>query len=479
MASSSGSSGSKAAIALVLTPLAFLALVLGLVLAAASTAQASCGPGGAALSVDPSSVPEGPVAGYNHDQLVVAAALLLSIEKAGGTSQDQQLTVMAAMGESSLTNPNHGDQARNDTIGVLQIGPEHGSLAERMDVAWSARNFLSRLRAVEGYQSMEPTLAASAAQRNADPEHYRPFWEPAGVVLRALAGVTSGPSSGQPSGTAATGSRYNLGQVQPSAVTVANTVGPMFGIKTVGGYRPEAADHTAGLAIDFMINDIADGTRVGDALAAHLLANADQLSVKYVIWKQRIWSPDRSDEGWRAMPDRGSVTENHFDHVHLSLTGNGTESADPTCSSSGSIGEVSLSGWAAPATGPITSGFGHRPSPGGIGSTYHRGQDFGPGCDAAIWAANAGQVVRAGPGGGLGNVIEVDHGQGLLTRYGHMFSDGILVRIGDRVTAGQQIARVGNSGNSTGCHLHFEVLVNGEHVDPKAFLDRVGVTITN
>lgn len=58
-----------------------------------------------------------------------------------------------------------------------------------------------------------------------------------------------------------------------------------------------------------------------------------------------------------------------------------------------------------------------------------------------------------------------------------MFNDGLMVKVGDQVTAGQQIAKVGTTGNSTGCHLHFEVLMNGQQVDPEAFLAKVSVTI--
>ncbi|MGL5866083.1 MAG: M23 family metallopeptidase, partial [Dermatophilaceae bacterium] len=214
----------------------------------------------------------------------------------------------------------------------------------------------------------------------------------------------------------------------------------------------------------------------------HLQDNAADLGVKYVIWRQRIWSVERADEGWRPMADRGSVTENHFDHLHVSLTGSATGSgtaagAGPACTAGGVTGAVAGSGWAAPSDGPLTSDFGPRSSPGGIGSTYHRGIDLAPGCRAPIWSAKGGQVVRAGPAAGLGNVIEVDHGGGITTRYGHMYDDGLLARVGDQVSAGQQIAEIGNTGNSTGCHLHFEVLVNGQQVDPEAFLGQVGITI--
>jgi hypothetical protein len=74
-------------------------------------------------------------------------------------------------------------------------------------------------------------------------------------------------------------------------------------------------------------------------------------------------------------------------------------------------------------------------------------------------------TFRGFDSGGNG-VIAIDHGGGVTTRYLHMYDSGMLVQVGDKVTGGQQIARVGSSGQSTGCHLHFEVQVNGENIDP-------------
>ena len=73
--------------------------------------------------------------------------------------------------------------------------------------------------------------------------------------------------------------------------------------------------------------------------------------------------------------------------------------------------------------------------------------------------------------------IEIDHGGGIATAYLHMYPDDIYVHAGDRVTAGQLIALVGNTGNSTGCHLHFEVHVNGGTVDPAPFMQERGVDL--
>jgi hypothetical protein len=131
-------------------------------------------------------------------------------------------------------------------------------------------------------------------------------------------------------------------------------------------------------------------------------------------------------------------------------------------------------GWTYPTAGPVTSGFGVRGNPTGAGEQLHAGVDLAPPCDTPILAAAAGVVVRAGPSSGYGNLVVVDHGGGVVTRYGHMHDDGVLVVIGQHVAGGQQIARVGDAGDSTGCHLHFEVLVDGAFTDPLVFLhDRI------
>jgi murein DD-endopeptidase MepM/ murein hydrolase activator NlpD len=478
-----GSGVPKAGVALLLIPAFFLTLLLGIVFISAATSQAACSPTGAALVVDPNSVPQGPIAGYGHEQLVNAAHIMLAAQKLGLSARDQQIGVMTAMGESSLHVLDRGDAAGPDSRGLFQqrSNGTWGSYADRMNPFISATNFYTAEMTIADRESMEPTLVANAVQHNADPYHYSPFWEPAGAVVQALGGITE-QQTGATGTVAAVTSVYALGPVQPQTAAVANTVGPMAGIKTVYGYRVPAVEqydpngHPAGLALDFMINDITNGRATGDRLAQYLQAKAAALGVKYIIWQQRIWSTERSDEGWRPMEDRGAPTRNHRDHVHLSLTGDGS-STIPGCTPKGDIGEVSLSGWAAPANGPMTSDFGPRTATEPNVSSWHRGIDLAPGCNAPIWAANTGQVVRAGAASGYGNLIEIDHGGGTVTRYGHMYNDGILAKIGDHVTAGQQIATIGSTGNSTGCHLHFEVLLTGTQVDPEAFLDKAGVAI--
>lgn len=472
------SGGGKWAAAVALVPVAVVGMVLSVVFVFDTTASAACNPSGSAVVVDPGSVPQGPVAGYSGVQLVNAAHVMVAARGLGLTVRDQQIGVMTAMGESGLRILDFGDAAGPDSRGLFQqrTNGAWGSLADRMDPAISSTNFFTALSRITERESLAPTLVAHQVQRNADPYYYEPFWAPAAQVVQALAGVQTGNGTATTGGQPSAESVYDLGPVAPQTAVVANTLGPMFDVAVVGGFRPgDPQDHGVGLALDFMVD-----RATGDALAAYAQGQAGALGVKYLIWYQRIWSPERADEGWRPMADRGSPTQNHLDHVHVSLTGAaaGDGGASP-CAGQAGVGPVSLSGWAAPAGGPITSGYGPRSSPGGVGSTWHRGLDFGPGCDAPIWSANDGVVASAGPASGFGNLIEVDHGQGVVTRYGHMYDNGVLVRTGDRVSAGQQIGQVGSNGNSTGCHLHFEVQRDGDYVDPQGFLGQVGVQISN
>lgn len=486
-------------IALLLVPCLFLALLLGIAFASDATSQPVCNPAGAAVAVDPNSVPAGPIAGYNHQQLTNAAYVMLAAQKLGLTVRDQTIGVMTAMGESGLMPIDYGDAAGPDSRGMFgqrDIPSVWGSYADRMDPFISATNFFKVEMTIPNRDTLEPTLVAHQTQRNADPYHYTRWWDPAQTVVQALGGVKAqaGAPAAGPSDAAAqpqTNSNYATAGMRPQTVVVANTLGERFHLKTIGGYRPNSSPyddplygHATGLAIDFMINDIPDGKATGDALAQYLQQHADELGVQYVIWYQHIWSPARADEGWRPMTDRGSPTQNHMDHVHLSLNGKGSGSVPPgggtaACPATGATGQtgtVTQSGWAAPAHGLITSPFGPRVNPVTHVAGIHTGIDIGAACEAPIYAANAGTVVQAGPSAGYGNLITIDHGSDVETRYGHMFDNGLLTKVGDQVKAGQQIARVGTYGNSTGCHLHFEVKQNGSFVDPQIFLTKVGVS---
>lgn len=125
-----------------------------------------------------------------------------------------------------------------------------------------------------------------------------------------------------------------------------------------------------------------------------------------------------------------------------------------------------------PSNGYITSGFGARSDPFSGGRAHHMGIDFDANTGDPVRSAAGGVVSYAGIKTGYGNVVEIDHGNGYSTLYGH--NSRLLVRVGDLVRSGQEIAKAGSTGRSTGPHVHFEVHQNGRPVNPRPFLDKVG-----
>ncbi|MBS8038847.1 LysM peptidoglycan-binding domain-containing protein [Streptococcus suis] len=115
-------------------------------------------------------------------------------------------------------------------------------------------------------------------------------------------------------------SAYDVG-LQPQVAAFRAEVANAFGITSFSGYRPgDSGDHGKGLAIDFMVPE---SSALGDQVAAYAVANLASKNINYIIWKQRFYAPYDSIYGpaytWNLMPDRGSVTENHYDHVHVSF----------------------------------------------------------------------------------------------------------------------------------------------------------------
>ena len=123
-----------------------------------------------------------------------------------------------------------------------------------------------------------------------------------------------------------------------------------------------------------------------------------------------------------------------------------------------------------PSTGYITSGFGTRADPFSGGRAHHLGIDFDANTGDPVRAAADGVVSFVGVKSGYGNVVEIDHGNGYTTLYGH--NSRLVAKVGDLVRVGQEIAKAGSTGRSTGPHVHFEVHVNGRQVNPRPFLDK-------
>lgn len=324
----------------------------------APPAQACTGTGAAAVGVSTGPLPAA-VAGYSGDQLANAAAIMQAAKDKGLDQRAQTIGVMTAMGESALHEIAYGDIAGPDSRGLFQQRDPWGPLSVRMDPYGSAVMFLTGgqggqagLDDIPGWEQLTPTAAAHAVQRNADPNYYTKYWDPAVAVVAALAGV-------------------------PVTVT----------------------------------------------------------------------------------PGAG----------------------DQTCTAPGAGVPVGSGGWVKPTVGVLTSGFAARINPVTGVLEHHNGQDIAAACGTPIWAAHDGDVIKAGPSAGFGDAIFIDHGvvdgHAIITWYGHEFPDGIEVHVGDHVTAGQEIGRVGSNGQSTGCHDHFEVHVDGVPVDPVPFMAAHGAPL--
>ena len=117
----------------------------------------------------------------------------------------------------------------------------------------------------------------------------------------------------------------------------------------------------------------------------------------------------------------------------------------------------------------LNSGFGVRQDPFTGKSAMHEGLDFGGEENARALATNPGRVVEAGPAGAYGNMVEIDHGMGVHTRYAHLKK--ILVRVGERVDFHEPVGIMGSTGRSTGEHLHYEIRIDGQPLDPANFLE--------
>ncbi|HFI0306414.1 TPA: LysM peptidoglycan-binding domain-containing protein [Streptococcus suis] len=153
----------------------------------------------------------------------------------------------------------------------------------------------------------------------AEPVAETPVVEPASESVVAEEPVVETPVAETPAPVATV--VYDNSGLQPQVAAFKEEVANTFGITSFSGYRPgDPQDHGKGLAIDFMVPV---SSALGDQVADYAIANMGARNISYIIWKQRFYSPYPSIYGpaytWNPMPDRGSVTENHYDHVHVSF----------------------------------------------------------------------------------------------------------------------------------------------------------------
>ncbi|WP_460798737.1 M23 family metallopeptidase [Microbacterium sp. GXF0217] len=143
-------------------------------------------------------------------------------------------------------------------------------------------------------------------------------------------------------------------------------------------------------------------------------------------------------------------------------------------------GPVANGEWSYPLAGDYYKGrgFGHNPVDGcSYCSKNHKGYDMSQECGSTIFAAGGGTVIVAGSHFGWGNTVRIDHGDGLETLYGHMQWDSLRVSVGDRIGAGTPLGAEGNTGQSHGCHLHYEIRQDGVPIDPEPFMAALGLPL--
>jgi surface antigen len=178
-------------------------LVLSIILFGGGSEAAAdvCSPTGGSVSVDDSQLPKASVAGYQGDQLKNAALIINAGKGLNLSARGQTIGVMTAMGESSLKVLDYGDGPGPDSRGLFQQRDNGawGSYTDRMDPTISATNFFKALQKVDGWEQLDPTMAAHRVQRNADPYHYQAYWAPAVEVVAALANVQATDTGGQSS----------------------------------------------------------------------------------------------------------------------------------------------------------------------------------------------------------------------------------------------------------------------------------------
>ncbi|CEW60503.1 LysM domain-containing protein [Streptococcus pneumoniae] len=203
-------------------------------------------------------------------------------------------------------------QPAETTSPVAEVAPQATTLAEKQETQVSSQTE----SAVEATTtSSEAKEVASSNGATAAVSTYQP------EETKIISTTYEAPAAPDYAGLAVAKSE-NAG-LQPQTAAFKEEIANLFGITSFSGYRPgDSGDHGKGLAIDFMVPERSE---LGDKIAEYAIQNMASRGISYIIWKQRFYAPFDSKYGpantWNPMPDRGSVTENHYDHVHVSMNG--------------------------------------------------------------------------------------------------------------------------------------------------------------
>ena len=263
------------------------------------------------------------------------AALIVAISvQRGMPARAASIALATAYQESKIYNIEHGDR---DSVGLFQQRPSQGwgSAEQILDPVYATNRFYDALVQVEGYESMRITEAAQAVQRSAFPEAYADHEDDARVLASALTGETVGGRFWCVTRDDADEESDDLDDagLTGRAAVVRQELGRAFGELSMGGFEPggvteghmEGSAHYEGRAVDVFVRPVSDANRrKGWAVAQYLVAQADRLAVRTVIFDGKIWTTgSRSEQGWRDYDPPSSNGDQdvleHRDHVHVDV----------------------------------------------------------------------------------------------------------------------------------------------------------------
>ena len=236
------------------------------------------------------------------------------------TSSEVTETVTAAEEVTSSTETSAPEEQTAETSSAAaEAAPQATTPAEKQETQASiqSESAVEATTTPEEETATETTATSSEEAKEVTPtvSTYQP------EETKMVSTTYAAPAAPDYAGLAVAKSE-NAG-LQPQTAAFKEEIANLFGITSFSGYRPgDSGDHGKGLAIDFMVPE---SSELGDKIAEYAIQNMASRGISYIIWKQRFYAPFDSKYGpantWNPMPDRGSVTENHYDHVHVSMNG--------------------------------------------------------------------------------------------------------------------------------------------------------------
>ncbi|WBQ06974.1 hypothetical protein [Kribbella sp. CA-293567] len=268
----------------------------------------------------------------SHEQAESAAIIVGIAVRRGLPARAATIALATAYQESGLRNVTHGDR---DSLGLFQQRPSQGwgTAAQVQDPHYAAGKFYDALVKVKNYQTLAVTVAADKVQRSAFPNAYADHEADARILASALTGQTAAAFSCTVNTDSLPAETMGRTGLTPRAEAVRKDLAETFGKLSTGGFQAggvktghmEGSAHYEGRAVDIFVKPISAPTTIkGWAVAQYLVARAEHLGIRTVIFSDKIWTAGgRSDNGWRdyTAPDRpgNKDTLRHLDHVHVDV----------------------------------------------------------------------------------------------------------------------------------------------------------------